>query len=91
MDGESLSHELQQLGLPKGICDLSSIVMLIFHLELTSSLCKAYEDNLASLQLSLQQHSLRVSRLQAVDWRVDHVISSSHLQVFRVTIRYSFK
>ena len=58
-----------------------SVVMLISHLEHTSSLCKAYEDNVASLQLSLWQHSLRVSRLQAVDWRVDHVISSSHLQV----------
>ena len=55
--------------------------MLLSHLEHTSSLCKAYEDNLTSLQLSLWQRSLRVSRLQAVDWRVDHVISSSHLQV----------
>ena len=58
-----------------------NVVMLISHLEHTSSLCKAYEDNAPSLQLSLWQHSLRVSQLQAVDWRVDHVISSSHLQV----------
>ena len=55
--------------------------MFISHLEHTSSLYKAYENNLTSLQLSLWQHSLRVYRLQAVDWRVDHVISSSHLQV----------
>ena len=55
--------------------------MLISHLEHTSSLCKAYEDNLTSLQLSLWQHSQRVCQLQTVDWRVDHVISSSHLQV----------
>ncbi|XP_065884665.1 COMM domain-containing protein 4-like [Dysidea avara] len=65
VDSESLSHELQQLGLPK---------------EHTSSLCKAYGDNLTDLQLSLRQQSLRVSRLQGVEWRVDHVISSSYLQ-----------
>ena len=86
VDGESLSHELQQLGLPKGGGHYCSVVMLMFHLEHTSSLCKAYEDNLVNLQSSLQQHSLRVSRLQAVDWRVDHVISSNHLQVVMVTL-----
>ena len=83
MDSESLSHELQQLGLPKGDHHYSSVVIFLSHLEHTSSLCKAYEDNLTSLQSSLRQHSLRVSRLHAVDWRVDHVISSSHLQVVK--------
>ena len=37
------------------------------YLEHTSSLCKAYEDNLANLQLSLQQHSPRVSQLQVIN------------------------
>ena len=58
-----------------------SVVILISHLEHTSFLCKAYEYIIASLKLSLWQHSLRVSPLQTVDWRVDHVISSRHLQV----------
>jgi len=64
VDGDSLSNELQQLGLPK---------------ELATSLCKVYSDKKEQLQLSLKEKSMRVAKLTAVDWRVDYVLGSSFL------------
>ncbi|KAL7858235.1 hypothetical protein AOLI_G00183370 [Acnodon oligacanthus] len=65
VDGESLSSELQQLGLPK---------------EHTTGLCKSYEDKHAALQQKLKESSLRLGRLEAVNWRVDYTLSSSELK-----------
>ncbi|XP_047452822.1 COMM domain-containing protein 4 [Mugil cephalus] len=65
VDSESLSSELQQLGLPK---------------EHTTGLCKSYEDKLSALQDKLRETSLRLGRLDSVSWRVDYVLSSSELQ-----------
>lgn len=65
VDGDSLSNELQQLGLPK---------------EHTTSLTKSYSDNLQNLQQQLRKDSLRLSRLEGVEWRVDYIISSSALK-----------
>uniref|UniRef100_A0A3B4C783 COMM domain-containing protein n=1 Tax=Pygocentrus nattereri TaxID=42514 RepID=A0A3B4C783_PYGNA len=65
VDGESLSSELQQLGLPK---------------EHTTGLCKSYEDKHAALQEKLKESSLRLGRLEAVNWRVDYTLSSSELK-----------
>ncbi|KAL4658705.1 COMM domain-containing protein 4 [Arapaima gigas] len=65
VDSESLSSELQQLGLPK---------------EHTTGLCKSYEDKHAALQEKLRETSLRFSRLEGVSWRVDYVLSSSELK-----------
>ncbi|OXB82006.1 UNVERIFIED_CONTAM: hypothetical protein H355_004089, partial [Colinus virginianus] len=65
VDGESLSSELQQLGLPK---------------EHATGLCRSYEEKQSSLQDSLRAGSLRLSRLGAVSWRVDYTLSSSELQ-----------
>ncbi|XP_059168423.1 COMM domain-containing protein 4-like [Physella acuta] len=65
VDGETLSNELQQLGLPK---------------EHTTSLCKSYSDAQVKLQEHFRQTSLRVSNLDSVQWRVDYVLSSSELQ-----------
>lgn len=62
---DTLSNELQQLGLPK---------------EHATSLCKSYGDNLVKLQSELRKKSMRVSRLEAVDWRVDYLVSSSQLE-----------
>ncbi|XP_065841470.1 COMM domain-containing protein 4-like [Oscarella lobularis] len=62
VDSETLSSELQQLGLPK---------------ELSAALCRAYGDGQTKLQDSLRQNSLRLSRLRSVDWRVDYVLSSN--------------
>ncbi|KAM9807957.1 COMM domain-containing protein 4 [Neosynchiropus ocellatus] len=65
VDSESLSSELQQLGLPK---------------EHTTGLCKSYEDKLSVLQEKLRETSLRLGRLEAVSWRVDYTLSSSELR-----------
>uniref|UniRef100_H3CSL5 COMM domain containing 4 n=1 Tax=Tetraodon nigroviridis TaxID=99883 RepID=H3CSL5_TETNG len=65
VDSESLSSELQQLGLPK---------------EHTTALCKSYEDKHSALQERLKATSLRLGRLEAVSWRVDYTLSSSELQ-----------
>ncbi|ESP02680.1 hypothetical protein LOTGIDRAFT_138080, partial [Lottia gigantea] len=65
VDGETLSNELQQLGLPK---------------EHSTSLCKSYSDALEKLKEHLQQQSLRLSHLDSVQWRVDYILSSSELK-----------
>ncbi|XP_051979191.1 COMM domain-containing protein 4-like [Xyrauchen texanus] len=65
VDSESLSSELQQLGLPK---------------EHTTGLCKSYEDKHNALQEKLRESSLRLGRLEAVNWRVDYTLSSSELK-----------
>ena len=62
VDGETVSNELQQLGLPK---------------EHANALCKIYDDKLDQLQRTLRQSSMRISKLKEVDWRIDYVISSS--------------
>ncbi|NWV62167.1 COMD4 protein, partial [Malurus elegans] len=66
VDSESLSSELQQLGLPKA--------------EHASGLCRSYEDKQSSLQDRLRACSLRLSQLGSVCWRVDYTLSSSELQ-----------
>uniref|UniRef100_A0A1A8GCP9 COMM domain containing 4 n=1 Tax=Nothobranchius korthausae TaxID=1143690 RepID=A0A1A8GCP9_9TELE len=65
VDSESLSSELQQLGLPK---------------EHATGLCKSYEDKHSALQDKLREASLRLGRLNSVSWRVDYTLSSSELQ-----------
>ena len=62
VDGETVSNELQQLGLPK---------------EHANALCKIYDEKLEQLQSTFRHQSLRLSKLKEVDWRVDYVISSS--------------
>ncbi|XP_077423777.1 COMM domain-containing protein 4 [Vanacampus margaritifer] len=65
VDSESLSSELQQLGLPK---------------EHTMGLCKSYEDKHSAVQDKLRETSLRLGRLEAVSWRVDYTLSSSEMK-----------
>ncbi|XP_061772659.1 COMM domain-containing protein 4-like [Nerophis ophidion] len=65
VDSESLSSELQQLGLPK---------------EHTTGLCKSYEEKHTAVQDKLRETSLRLGRLEAVSWRVDYTLSSSELK-----------
>ncbi|XP_068814650.1 COMM domain-containing protein 4 isoform X1 [Struthio camelus] len=65
VDSESLSSELQQLGLPK---------------EHATGLCRSYEEKQSPLQDSLRACSLRLSQLDSVSWRVDYTLSSSELQ-----------
>ncbi|XP_041034560.1 COMM domain-containing protein 4 isoform X1 [Carcharodon carcharias] len=65
VDGESLSSELQQLGLPK---------------EHAAALCKSYEDKQTALQDRLKESSLRLNKLDSVSWRVDYTLSSSELK-----------
>ncbi|NWY03354.1 COMD4 protein, partial [Nothoprocta ornata] len=65
VDSESLSSELQQLGLPK---------------EHATGLCRSYEEKQSPLQDNLRACSLRLSQLDSVSWRVDYTLSSSELQ-----------
>ncbi|XP_078285950.1 LOW QUALITY PROTEIN: COMM domain-containing protein 4 [Rhinoraja longicauda] len=65
VNGESLSSELQQLGLPK---------------EHAAALCKSYEDKQTALQDKLKASSLRLNKLGSVSWRVDYTLSSSELK-----------
>nr|XP_020663707.1 COMM domain-containing protein 4 [Pogona vitticeps] len=65
VDSESLSSELQQLGLPK---------------EHATGLCRSYEEKQIPLQESLRRCSLRLNSLDSVSWRVDYTLSSSQLQ-----------
>ncbi|XP_042330396.1 COMM domain-containing protein 4 [Sceloporus undulatus] len=65
VDSESLSSELQQLGLPK---------------EHATGLCRSYEEKQTPLQDSLRRGSLRLNCLDSVSWRVDYTLSSSELQ-----------
>lgn len=65
VDEESLSNELQQLGLPK---------------ELASALCKVFADKYSSLQKALKENMLSLPRIENVQWRVDYVLCSSHLK-----------
>ncbi|XP_015279872.1 PREDICTED: COMM domain-containing protein 4 [Gekko japonicus] len=65
VDSESLSSELQQLGLPK---------------EHATGLCRSYEEKQSALQDSLRGCSLRLNRLDSVSWRVDYTLSSSELR-----------
>uniref|UniRef100_A0A8C4VRH2 COMM domain-containing protein n=1 Tax=Gopherus evgoodei TaxID=1825980 RepID=A0A8C4VRH2_9SAUR len=65
VDSDSLSNELQQLGLPK---------------EHAAGLCWSYEEKQSPLQDSWRTRSLRLNHLDAVSWRVDQTLSSSELQ-----------
>ncbi|KAM6937529.1 COMM domain-containing protein 4 [Xenentodon cancila] len=65
VDSDSLSSELQQLGLPK---------------EHATGLCKSYEDKHSELQDKLRETSLRLGRLDSVSWRIDYTLSSSELR-----------
>ncbi|KAL8196913.1 UNVERIFIED_CONTAM: COMM domain-containing protein 4 [Gekko kuhli] len=65
VDSESLSSELQQLGLPK---------------EHATGLCRSYEEKQSALQDSLRGCSLRLNRLDSASWRVDYTLSSSELR-----------
>jgi len=62
VDGETVSNELQQLGLPK---------------EHANGVCKTYEDKMPQIKEVFKNQSLRFSRLKSIDWRVDYAISSS--------------
>ena len=64
VESDTLSNELQQLGLQK---------------DNSNALCKIYNENFDKLTVCLKEKSLRISRLEKVDWRVDYVLSSSIL------------
>lgn len=64
VDSDSLSNELQQLGLPK---------------EHSTALCKTYGENLTKLQSSFLRSSLKLKQLTGLEWRVDFVLGCSEL------------
>ena len=65
VDSDTLSNELQQLGLPK---------------ELATSLCRVYGDKLEILRNALKDKSMRLSSLENIEWRVDYVLESSTIK-----------
>lgn len=65
VEENTLSDELQQLGLPK---------------ENAASLCKAYGSSVDKLQTALRDQVLTLWKLENVDWRLDYILSSSALQ-----------
>ncbi|XP_041494668.1 COMM domain-containing protein 4 isoform X1 [Microtus oregoni] len=71
VDSDSLSSELQQLGLPRE---------LRLPAEHATSLCRCYEEKQSPLQEHLRACSLRVNKLANVSWRVDYTLSSSLLR-----------
>jgi len=62
---DSLGDELLQLGLPK---------------ENATALCKVYSVSYTELQAALKGKTLRLPYLDEVSWRVDYILSSSHLE-----------
>ena len=64
VETETLTNELQQLGLPK---------------ELSTSISKVYNDNYEKLRNVFKSKSLRLSTVESVHWRVDYVLGSSAL------------
>jgi len=62
VDDNSLTLEVQQLGLPK---------------ENTEAIAKQYKEAKELLRSKLAEDSYRVNQLVSVDWRVDHIIASS--------------
>ena len=49
--------------------------------ENVNSLCKVYGENVDKLKNVLSANSLRMSKFGGVEWRVDYVLSSSHVKV----------
>jgi len=64
VDADTLTNELQQLGLPKEHCD---------------TLVNTFMESKPALRLRLQSEVLTLPRIIAVDWRVDYILSSSDL------------
>jgi len=65
VDDESLSCEIQQLGLPK---------------EHTSALCKNYAENYQQFRIKLKNSSLRLNQIDGIRWRVDYILGSSQIK-----------
>lgn len=64
VDDAILASELMQLGLPKEHADATA---------------RVYRENKDSLVEKLESETLRINTVKNVEWRCDHVISSSHL------------
>ena len=62
VDADTLSHELQQLGLPK---------------ESANALKRAFSKNREELRKSLSKQILTLPTIGKTDWSVDYILSSS--------------
>ncbi|KAL6043023.1 COMM domain-containing protein 4 [Balamuthia mandrillaris] len=65
VEANTLNNELQQLGLPKEHCD---------------SLIRPFSERKHDLREKFKSQTLKLDRLQSVEWRVDYILSSSSLQ-----------
>ncbi|CAL1270812.1 unnamed protein product [Larinioides sclopetarius] len=78
IDEESLSNELQQLGLPK---------------ESTAALCRIFSVKFSLLQEKLKNDSFKLTEVKKIDWQVDHILYSSFLKsdVNNPSVKLSFE
>ncbi|KAF8784429.1 COMM domain-containing protein 4-like [Argiope bruennichi] len=77
IDEESLSNELQQLGLPK---------------ESAAALCKIFSEKFSLLQKKLRNDFLKLTEIKNINWQVDHILSSSCLSdVNNPSVKISFE
>ncbi|GBM90662.1 COMM domain-containing protein 4 [Araneus ventricosus] len=77
IDEESLSNELQQLGLPK---------------ESTAALCRIFSEKFSLLQEKLKNDSFKMTEVKKINWQVDQILSSSCLSdVNNPSVKLSFE
>ncbi|GFW98929.1 COMM domain-containing protein 4 [Trichonephila clavipes] len=77
IDEESLSNELQQLGLPK---------------ESSAALCKNFSENYLLLQHKLKKDSFKLTEITKINWHLDYILSSSCLnEVHNPSVNLSFE
>ncbi|GFQ80176.1 COMM domain-containing protein 4 [Trichonephila clavata] len=77
IDEESLSNELQQLGLPK---------------ESSGALCKNFSGKFVQLQQKLKNDSFKLTEIRKINWQLDYILSSSCLnEVHHPSLCISFE
>lgn len=72
VEESTLTNELQQLGLPK---------------EHSDSLCRPYQEQKERLREQAASTSLRLAKVEKLDWRVDYVVSSSKMADVEAPVR----
>lgn len=71
VNSETLSFELQQLGLPK---------------EHSTVLCKLHEDSNNNIEAYLKNSSLKLNTLENISWKICFLIDSKHVEKLKETV-----
>jgi len=64
VDPDTLTNELQQLGLPKEHCD---------------ALVRTFSESKQALRSKLQAQVLKLDKMDSIDWRVDYILATTAL------------